>query len=217
MSETGKINSYVMPGEWIGNIKNYESGNGTYIDSNNDIISNCFGKTKLMKLSKNNSNNKKRIKLKGQLMVKHFKNDDIIPKVGDIIIGKIIKITSNHAITEIIYVNNNIITNNTCIGIIRKQDIRKIDIDNIQIYKCFRQNDIIKAKIISLGNLKNYYLSTVDSNFGVIIGYSIFGHKMIPISWNKMQCKQTKVIEMRKVAKIDSKNFKNKKSTTQKG
>ena len=64
--------------------------------------------------------------------------------------------------------------------------------------------DIIKAKIISLGNQNDYYLSTSAPQFGVISAISTLGHTMKPIAWNKMQCITTNIIESRKVAKIDS-------------
>lgn len=34
-------------------------------------------------------------------------------------------------------------------GILRKEDVRAIDKDNIQMYKCFRPGDIILARVVS--------------------------------------------------------------------
>lgn len=43
------------------------------------------------------------------------------------------------------------------IGIIRREDVRAIDKDNIQMYKSFRPGDIILAKVVSF-ILKKIYV-----------------------------------------------------------
>ena len=35
-------------------------------------------------------------------------------------------------------------------GIIRKEDVRLVEMDKVQIYNCFRPGDILKANVISL-------------------------------------------------------------------
>jgi exosome complex component CSL4 len=45
-------------------------------------------------------------------------------------------------------------------------------------------------------------LSVAENELGVVIAYSEAGHRMIPISWNEMQCPVTLLKEYRKVAKI---------------
>lgn len=74
------------------------------------------------------------------------------------------------------------------------------------MYKCYRPGDVVKAKVISLGDQRSYYLSTAENSLGVVLAKSrASGHNtMVPIDWERMMCPKTKVIEYRKVAKPDS-------------
>jgi exosome complex component CSL4 len=72
----------------------------------------------------------------------------------------------------------------------------------IEINKSFRCGDIVIARVISLGDTNSYFLSVAENELGVVIAYSEAGHKMVPISWNEMQCPITLLKEHRKVAKI---------------
>lgn len=190
------FDEFVFPGEKLGSSKSFKSGFGTYVNDKNEIIASISGIKQ--------QNNK-------EMSVKHWKNGDMIPNVNDIVIAKIIKIQQRFAQAEIICINDKPLLH-FCIGIIREQDVRELDTDSVQIWKCFRPSDIIKAKIISLGNQNDYYLSTSAPQFGVISATSSLGHTMKPIAWNKMQDMTTNIIESRKVAKIDSNdNHKDKK------
>lgn len=88
-------------------------------------------------------------------------------------------------------------------GLIRQLDVRQTQVDEVEIYKCFRPGDIVRAKVISLGDKKSYYLSTAQNELGVIFAKSVAGATMVPISWDLMQCPKTKMTEHRKVAKVD--------------
>ncbi|CAG8697289.1 8060_t:CDS:2, partial [Acaulospora morrowiae] len=65
----------------------------------------------------------------------------------------------------------------------------------------YRLGDIVRAKVISLGDARSYYLSTMENEYGVIYAQSLAGAAMIPISWTNMQCIKTGEIESRKCAK----------------
>lgn len=75
--------------------------------------------------------------------------------------------------------------------------------------------------MISLGDTNSYFLSCAENELGVVIAYSEAGNsyylkdlilffilninsgaRMIPISWNEMQCPNTLQKEFRKVAKV---------------
>lgn len=84
------------------------------------------------------------------------------------------------------------------------------------------------ARVISLGDTNSYLLSCAENELGVVIAYSeagklifaiiltlsptcsrlnsIFiyskGGRLIPVSWNEMQCPITMLKEQRKVAKV---------------
>ena len=71
----------------------------------------------------------------------------------------------------------------------------------VEVFKSFRPGDIIRAVVLSLGDAKSYYLSTAKINLGVVTAKSEAGAKLVPISWEEMQCELTQGKEHRKVAK----------------
>eukprot|EP00877_Chromochloris_zofingiensis_P001488 jgi/Chrzof1/1133/Cz01g41130.t1 len=70
------------------------------------------------------------------------------------------------------------------------------------MYDCFHPGDIVRAEVLSLGDARSYYLSTAKNELGVVYAKSPAGVPMVPISWQQMQCPQTKAVEKRKVAKL---------------
>ena len=173
-SSQSKQHKFVMPGEKIATKANEESVSKT---------------SSICGITKQDGN------------TSHWRRDPLIPKIGDTVICKVVKITMHLAQCEILCVGNDTVSM-SYIGVIRSQNVRQTEIDSVEIWKCFRPSDIVKCKIISLGNQRDYYLSSADPDLGVIVANSTFGYPMKPISWNKMQCPVTKIVEMRKVAKI---------------
>lgn len=70
----------------------------------------------------------------------------------------------------------------------------------------FRVGDIVKAVVISLGDERNYYVSTAKNEFGVVLAVSEGGVRMAAASWREMREVEGEVggtgrVESRKVAK----------------
>jgi hypothetical protein len=61
---------------------------------------------------------------------------------------------------------------------IRMQDVRMVEKDKVKLFNCFRPGDIVKAKIISLGDARSYYLSTAENSLGVIWAESEAGGEL---------------------------------------
>jgi hypothetical protein len=57
--------------------------------------------------------------------------------------------------------------------------------------------------VISLGDARNYYLSTAKNELGVVSALGRAGKPMVPLSWQQMMCPVTHIKEFRKVAKVD--------------
>ena len=87
-------------------------------------------------------------------------------------------------------------------GIIRREDVRQTEKDRVELSKCFRPNDVVFAKVLSLGDHQNYLLSTAGDELGVVLATSAAGVRLEPISWNEMRCPKTGVKEPRKTARI---------------
>eukprot|EP01080_Neovahlkampfia_damariscottae_P003073 gene3073-5243_t len=117
------------------------------------------------------------------------KNEEItVPSIGSIVTCKVIKITKWYAKVNILCVDGKVLKSENIEGMIRTQDIRLSEIDKIKIDECFKPGDILKAIVISLGDSRNYYLSTASNEFGVIYATSILGESpMIPVSWKEME------------------------------
>ncbi|KAF6253190.1 WD40-repeat-containing domain protein [Scenedesmus sp. NREL 46B-D3] len=75
--------------------------------------------------------------------------------------------------------------------------------EQVVMYDCFRPGDIVRAKVLSLGDARSYHLGTADNSLGVVRAKSLAGVAMVPISWQEMQCPQTQALERRKVAKVE--------------
>jgi exosome complex component CSL4 len=67
--------------------------------------------------------------------------------------------------------------------------------------ECFMPGDIVRGLVVSLGDSRQYYLSTADVDYGVVLAKSAAGHLMSAVSWKEMEDPVTKVRELRKVAK----------------
>lgn len=63
------------------------------------------------------------------------------------------------------------------------QDIRATEVDKAEVAKSLRPGDIIRARVISLGDSTQYFLSTAENGLGVRWAKSAAGAIMIPISW----------------------------------
>ena len=60
----------------------------------------------------------------------------------------------------------------------------------------------MQAEVLSLGDARSYHLTTARNELGVVYARSVAGAPMVALSWQQMQCPQTKAVEQRKVAKV---------------
>ena len=126
----------------------------------------------------------------------------IQPQVGDSVICKVHKVNPRMASCHIICVNGRALDQDFP-GVLRSLDVRATDIDAVQIYESFMPGDVVRAEVLSLGDANSYYLTTAKNELGVLSATCASSHqKMIPISWQEMQCPVTGNTERRKVAKL---------------
>lgn len=69
--------------------------------------------------------------------------------------------------------------------------------------ECFRPGDIVRARILSLGTMREYFLTTAKPDLGVVSALSVAEHTLIPVNWETMRCPETGSLEKRKVANVD--------------
>jgi exosome complex component CSL4 len=81
-------------------------------------------------------------------------------KVGDIVYGQVSRIREEEAFANLIQINDISLSKNIE-GTIRKEHVREKLVDQVVMIESFRPNDIIKAKVISLGDSsRSLYLTT---------------------------------------------------------
>jgi len=127
-------------------------------------------------------------------------------KEKQIIIGRVSRITPQNAVVEIRVAEGVGPLRGPPYyeGAIRLDDVRSgktvVDQTSVVLSDCFRPGDLVKARVISLGDPRRYFLSTAETELGVVRAERK-GVIMIPISWKEMECPKTGVRESRKCAK----------------
>jgi exosome complex component CSL4 len=122
-------------------------------------------------------------------------------RIGQVVIGRVVRISPQNAIVDIQVAEHVGPLRTSYEGAIRMEDIRVGATEQIRIEECFRPGDIVACRVISLGDPRRYFLSTAETELGVIRAMSSKGIPMVPISWKEMECPETGVREPRKCAK----------------
>jgi|SRR5271170_58532 len=135
-----------------------------------------------------------------------------LPVVGSIVLCRITRVQQRQAIVTVLVVNpsssSSIIpytsTTNEELqfqAVLRREDVRAYEKDKIVMNEMYRVGDIVRASVISLGDERNYYISTAGNEFGVVVATSEEDNAMVPASWKEMRDVVTGKGEGRKVAK----------------
>ena len=129
----------------------------------------------------------------------------LLPEVGDEVFARVLRINPRQVWCEIVAVNGKAVNDASGFqGIVRQQDVRATEIDKVDMYESFLPADVIRAKVLSLGDQRSYYLTTAQNELGVVQAKSPFtGEPMVPVSWQEMMYPSTQVKVSRKVAKVD--------------
>jgi len=178
----------VTPGQRLASASDFKAGDGTHV-LNGYIYGSVFGE--------------KEVNSQKVISVKAKNTSTLVPKEGDIVFCRITKVNPRFATASILCVGD-VPLSGAFGGMIRVQDVRLTEVDKVQIYLSFRPGDIVRAKVLSLGDKRYYYLSTQQNDLGVIGAQcALSGVMMVPISWEQMQCPKTNIKEYRKVAKVE--------------
>ena len=183
----------VCPGMRLAVSESCAAGAGTYIFEGAIYASVVGVKQQLV-----GDGGEKRIEVVPSRSGGHFQ-----PQIGDTISAKVTKVNPRMASCLIVCVNGRALEQNFP-GVIRAQDVRATETDTVEIYSCFMPGDIVRAEVLSLGDMNSYYLTTAKNELGVISATcASSGGKMVPISWQEMQCPLGMQKEQRKVARIE--------------
>lgn len=129
---------------------------------------------------------------------------DRVLTVGQVVLGKVVRIINNQAFVEIVAVDRVGALPEVHSGGVRKEDVRAGASEEVDMYHSFRPGDIVLCRIISPGDARRYGLSTAENELGVVRATCECctpGQPLMPVSWREMECTESGKKEKRKVAK----------------
>lgn len=179
---------FVVPGDYLCPTSTYSPGKGAYLRRGN-IYATLTGRIEV-DTDPNPT-----------ISVRSKKPPVEVPRKGSIVLCKVINVSQRQAKVNILSVNERVLLE-PLHGVIRREDIRATDKDSVEVFQSFRPRDVIRARVLSLGESQAYTLSTAEKELGVVFGISERGSKLVPVSWCEMQCVDTGAREKRKVAKV---------------
>lgn len=124
----------------------------------------------------------------------------ILPEVNSVVLALITRLGPRFATCEILVIDSTV-CRESFQGQIRREDIRATEKDKIKTEESFRVGDLVRGTVISLGDQSNYYVSTSENEFGVVMARSDEGRLMYPVSWREFRDPVTGRAELRKAAK----------------
>ncbi|KZT51491.1 hypothetical protein CALCODRAFT_443008 [Calocera cornea HHB12733] len=86
-------------------------------------------------------------------------------------------------------------------GTIPRGNVRQTEKDKVKLSECFRPGDVVRARVLGLGDARGWLCGTERAEEGVVFATSEAGATMHPLSWQTMRCSRTGLVERRKVAK----------------
>ncbi|KIW90877.1 uncharacterized protein Z519_08660 [Cladophialophora bantiana CBS 173.52] len=205
--------SPVVPGQVLASTSSYISGPGTHVYENN-ILASILGQSLISPAP--NKSSKPTISVPRRATA--VASISSLPKVGSAVLCRVTRVRQRELSASILSIidpsssvsnfANEIISYSQVTDdelqfqcILRREDIRTHEKDKIVINDMYRVGDIIRATVISLGDERNYYISTAGNEFGVVVATSEAGNAMVPASWKEMKDAVTGKGESRKVAK----------------
>jgi len=125
---------------------------------------------------------------------------EYIPKIGDDVFGKVVKVFRNAANVEILSTKTKPVRI-PMFATIKSENVKN-DYREFDMFECFVPGDVVLCRIVSIDQTNFIYLSTSDINHGVLFARSpMTNNIMMPVSFEKMMCLDTKISQPRKVAK----------------
>ncbi|GJJ09519.1 hypothetical protein Clacol_003742 [Clathrus columnatus] len=95
------------------------------------------------------------------------------PTPSSLVIGHVVRLSPSQATISISVVDDVALPpGEDFTGVIRVQDVRSTEKDRVKIADCFRNGDIVRGQVISLGDSRSYYVTTARNDLGVIFAES---------------------------------------------
>jgi exosome complex component CSL4 len=196
-----EIGSTVVPGDRVGNIRQVVPGKGTHVKGGHIYVS-VVGSLQVTPASED--------EMTDQSTPSFVCSIELLPgkipassqalTIGQLVVGRIARITPQNAVVEICVAEHVGALHTAHEGAIRMEDIRTGASEQVAVANCFQPGDLVVCRVTSLGDPRRYFLSTAETELGVIRAMRN-GIPMMPISWKEMECPETGAKEPRKCAK----------------
>ncbi|KAJ4372551.1 exosome 3'-_5 exonuclease subunit ski4 (Csl4) [Didymella sp. IMI 355093] len=204
------VPSIALPGQLLGSADKYFPGPGTHIHESS-IFASIGGPVITSPTPKTTSTATKPSPLlsiqrpdtsadPGILGTGSGGGGTILPEVNSVVLALITRLGPRFATCEILVIDS-VVCRESFQGQIRREDIRATEKDKIKMEESFRVGDLVRGTVISLGDQSNYYVSTSENEFGVVVARSEEGRLMFPVSWKEFRDPVTGRAEPRKAAK----------------
>lgn len=148
---------FVVSGDCVGSASEIVCGYGTY-SWEGMVRATICGKVVLDHDQEGNT--------RASVVGKQDKAEDFVINLSDKVLCRVVRTNYNQAFVDILSVADQMLAVPSK-GVIRKEDVSSAEIDKVVVQECFKSGDIVRASVLSLGDSKQYYLSTAASGLGV--------------------------------------------------
>lgn len=195
-----EVGSTVTPGDRLGSLRHVSPGPGTYARGGH-VFSCLVGQ---LVLKEENENDTAVVSVQSQSKTPALQQ---VLTVGQLVLCRVQKIMMQQAHVEIIAAEQVGRLSHKPDASIRRDDVRNqvstSSGEDLLMEHCFRPNDWVLGRIISLGDARRYLISTAETELGVVRAMSSQHPQepMKPLNWKEMECPVSGKKESRKVAK----------------
>jgi len=125
-----------------------------------------------------------------------------VPAEGDVVMGRVRSVGERQAeVTVLVLGEPGRALRSALRGTVRREDVRATDVDRVVMLRSMRPGDVIRAKVLSLGDRRSLFMATAEPELGVVWARGRSGHVLVPASHDTMRCPATGEDEARKVAR----------------
>ncbi len=186
-----KDGEIVIPGDLLGHEGSFSKGLGT-CSRGGKLYSTLTGKVSV------STEEKPVVSVDRHPVAPGLRN---VPSIGSLTLCRVININERQAKVNMLSIRGVVLTE-PLHGVVRREDIRAMEKDTVEVFHSLRPQDIIRARVVAHGEGQLYVLSTAENELGVVSATCKCGESMVPVSWCEMQCSKTGDREKRKVAKV---------------
>ncbi len=183
MRENKRSEKFVVPGERLGVIEEFDSGDGTYSE-NGTIYSLVFGQTHLDLRNK-------------RISIRPLGKAPLMPIEGDIIIGQITTVQDKMANVRILEINSKPSQANFT-GVMHVSTASPDYVGSLN--EIFKVGDVLRAKVISIKN-RTYQVATTEPDLGVLYASCSKCGSPLMVQGSSLGCPSCRNVERRKIAK----------------